>query len=149
MQNSLHQNSFMQVSFILSNQVKYVLAVAASLMLTFVFSGCSATGPFQSHSAFKQAVLPSGYQSVYQNQTGYGGQGAVSPQWQSSNYPPAYAPQHGAAGYRSGNPASGYGVTAQPGYGFGGQAAYPQNNQGLGGGLMSPFVGRTYTSGSC
>ena len=113
------------------------------LMVTFVFTGCSATGPFQSHSAFRQS-LPSGYQtdgyqSAYQNQTGYAAQGTFAPQWQSANYPPAYAPQ---AAY-------GYGVTPQLNYGFGGQAAYPQSNPGLGRGLMSPFVGGTYTSGSC
>lgn len=123
-------------------------------MLVFVFAGCSATGPFQPHSAFKQAVLPSGYQSAYQNQsgyqnqTGYGTQGAIAPQWQSSNYPPQYG---------NGIPAYGYGATPQPtygGYGYGGQVAYPQNNQGYSGGVMSPFVGSTYsggnyTSGSC
>lgn len=102
---------------------KSALAIAF-LMLVFVFTGCCATGPFQSHSAFKQS-LPSGY----------GAQAAVAPQWQSANYPSAYAPQH----------SGGYGATAQPSYGYGGQAAYPQNGREL----MSPFVSGTYSGGSC
>ena len=103
--------------------IKSALAISF-LMLSFVFTGCCATGPFQSHSAFKQS-LPSGY----------GAQPAGAAQWQSANYPPAYAPQQ----------AGGYGLTAQPSYGYGGQAAYPQNGRGL----MNPFVSGTYTSGSC
>jgi len=68
MHNSTHQNSPMQASAIPSKPAKYFLTVAASLMLTFAFTGCTAAGPLQSHSAFKQSALPSGYQSVYQNQ---------------------------------------------------------------------------------
>ncbi len=132
----------------LSNHMKYVLA-ATSLMLIFVFTGCCSTGPFGSHSAFKQSALPSGYQTVFQNQTGYGAAGAGVPQLQSANYPPVYAPRQGVFQVRNANPVYGYGAAPQHHYRFGGQATFPQNNQGLAGGLMSPFVGSTYASGSC
>ena len=76
--NSAHQNSPMQVFLIPSNSAKYILAAAASLMLAFVFTGCSAAGPLGSQSAFNQSALPSGYQSVYQNQPRFAPQ--ASPQ---------------------------------------------------------------------
>ena len=74
MHNSTHQDSPMQASNISSKPAKYFLTVAASLMLTFAFTGCSAAGPLQSHSA-----LPSGYQSAYQSQPRFAPQ--ASPQF--------------------------------------------------------------------
>jgi len=67
----------MQVSFSSSTSTKYFLA--AAFMLTFVFSGCSATGPLRSQSAFNQS-LPSGYQSP-----GFGSQPYNAPSANSFN----------------------------------------------------------------
>ena len=79
MHNSTLQNFLMQASAISSRPAKYVLAVVASSMLAFVLTGCSAAGPLQSHSAFKQSALPSGYQSAYQSQPRFAPQ--ASPQF--------------------------------------------------------------------
>ncbi len=128
------------------------------LLLPFVFSGCSATGPFEPHTAFKQAVLPSGYQSVqqqgsWQNQEGYRYAPQALPQWQSANYPPAYGQQYApgtalpyVTGAPSGQYSGGYGVPAP----VWGQSTIPQRNRSFGRGLTSPFVGGgNFTSGRC
>jgi hypothetical protein len=54
-------------------------AVAVALIM-LAFAGCSATGPFASHSAFNQPNLPSGYQSP----AGYGFQNAPAAQFGGS-----------------------------------------------------------------
>jgi len=144
------QNSLKPATFLTS---KSVMAAIAFSMLTFVFTGCSATGPFQPHSAFKQAVLPTGYQTAVQNQAGFGAQGGFTPQFQRSNFAPQAFGANAAPSFGSGNRGvqynGGYGYT-QPNYSGYGQAFYPQTNQGGGSGLRSPFVGGgNFSSGSC
>jgi len=112
MQNSPHQNTPMQLSLISSKSAKCTLAAAASLMLAFVFTGCTAAGPLQSHSAFKQSALPSGYQSVYQGQPSFAAQQAA----------PQFSQGSGARGFGGGrlDPFAGGGNFGTASFGGGG-----------------------------
>ena len=120
----------MRQRFKVSQFLKNTALVGGLLVISALCSGCSSTGQFAPHQAFKQATVPNGYQ----NYAGYAQPGIGQAQYnaaygQQSQFPATqfygpnnYGPQPGVPSpYVTGGQPGGFGTNGFGNNGFSGQ----------------------------
>ena len=84
----------MRQRFEVLQSLKSFALVGGLLISTALCSGCSSTGQFAPHQAFKQATLPSGYQNYGgYAQPGFAQQSYAQPGYGQTQYSAAYGQQ--------------------------------------------------------